>query len=244
MGIWIHRVSLNLKLDANVHPLPPRPLLCAHLQGWLVGRFQSKYLRCLGCEKRWALFVSWAHPSPTARPALVVLGPWAVGGTLWHSGNWRCVLKILSEWCWQGMVPAQPRARASGAERPRGKEGPAPFPRVSCRTLLTWCQAADLLFDLADLCESKLYKWAVISTRAQTLGSKTYFLWGHPALSMLADFPAWESLRTTLQWFPSVAVCLSSSRVWVSQIMTCGGFACETLYNSRPIVTLGRAVRP
>ena len=127
MGFWIHRVSLNLKLNANVHPLPPRPLLCAHLRGWLVGWFQSKYLRCLGCEKRWALFVSWAHPSPTARPALVVLGPWAVGGTLWSLGNWRCVLKILPEWCWWGMLPAQPRAKASGAERPRGRKGLPPY---------------------------------------------------------------------------------------------------------------------
>lgn len=143
-----------------------------------------------------------------------------------------------------GHAPCPAQGQSLRCWKAQGKEGPAPLPRVSFRTRLTWCQAADLLFDLADLREPQLYKWAVISTRAQTLGRKPISSEGTPALSMLADFPAWESLRTTLQWFPSVAVCLFSSRVWVSQIMTCGGFAWETLYNSRPIVTLGRAVRP
>lgn len=75
------------------------------------------------------------------------------------------------------------------------------------------------------------------------LCNQAYFLQGHPALPMPADFPTWESL-TTLEFFPYGALCLSSSRVWVSQIMMCSGFACEILHNSIPIVRLGQAVRP
>lgn len=59
-----------------------------------------------------------------------------------------------------------------------------------------------------------------------------------------ADFPTWEPLAAALQLFPYSAVCLSCSRVWVSQIMMWSGFACEILHNSTPIVRLGQAVRP
>lgn len=76
------------------------------------------------------------------------------------------------------------------------------------------------------------------------LCNQAHFLQGHPALPVPADFPTWESLAAALQLFPCSAVCLSCSRVWVSQIMMCSGFACEILHNSTPIVRLGQAVRP
>lgn len=79
--------------------------------------------------------------------------------------------------------------------------------------------------------------------RDPALWNKTYFLWGSPALCTLADFPTWESSKTPLELFPSVAVCFFCSRVWVSQVMMRGGFACEILHNYLPIVMLGWAVR-
>lgn len=141
-----------------------------------------------------------------------------------------------------GHASAQPRAKASGAERPR-KEGLCPYrgchlgPASPGARQQTYCLT-----------------WLIFANPNFTNGLLSPpgpRLWGENPFPLRAPQPSrcWRTSRLgVIKNNPPVSsfcCCLFilQSRVRVSQIMTCGGFAWETLYNSRPIVTLGRAVR-
>lgn len=184
VGRWdgiLNTQSLT-KLGNSCCKCPSTTPACAHLQGWLVGWFQSKYLQMLGLWETMS-FVCFLSSSISHSPGQ----PWwcwdrGLWEALYGLGNWRCVLKILPEWCWWGMLPHthSPGPKPQVLKGP-GKEGPAPLPRVSFEARLTWCPGSRLI----DLAESS---WTptlqmVLSPPGPRLWGENLFPLGTPALS-------------------------------------------------------------